>query len=186
MLDLQSCGAQPFWYQGLISWETLFPWIGGEGVVLGWFKCITFIVRFFWSVAKLCLTLCNTIDYSMPGFPVLHYLLEFAQPHVHWVNDAIQPSHPLSSPSPALKSKDPSISVFSNESFLRIRWTKDWSFSFSISPSNEYSRPISFRIDWLDLAVQGTLKSLLQKERKKVFSKTTVQKHQFFGTQLSL
>ena len=72
----------------------------------------------------------------------------------------------------------PSIRVFSNGSTLRIRWPKYWSFSFSISPSNEYSGLISFRMDWLDLlAVQGTLKSLLQ---------TTVQKHQFFGTQLSL
>ena len=70
----------------------------------------------------------------------------------------------------------PSIRVFSDESVLRMRWPKYWSFSFSISPSNEYSGLISFRIDWLDLlAVQGTL----------VFSNTTVQKHQFFGTQLS-
>ena len=72
----------------------------------------------------------------------------------------------------------PQIKVFSNESVLRIRWPKFWSFSFSISPSNEYSRLISFRMDWLDLlAVQGTLKSL---------SNTTVEKHQFFGAQLSL
>jgi len=72
----------------------------------------------------------------------------------------------------------PNIRVFSNESVLRMRWPKYWSFSFSISPSNEYSGPVSFRVDWLDLlAVQGALKSLLI---------TTVQKHQFFGTQLSL
>ena len=110
-----------------------------------------------------------------------HYWLnglefELAQIHVHWVSDAIQPSHPLS-PLFLLPSIFPNIRVFSNESALRIRWLKYWSFSFSISPSNEYSGLISFRMDWLDLlAVQGTLKSL---------SNTTVQKHQFFSAQLS-
>ena len=98
----------------------------------------------------------------MPGFPVHHQLLEPTQTHVHFVGDAIQPSHPLSTlllP----PSNFPSIRVFSNESVLHIRWSKYWSFSFSISPSNEYSELISFRMDWLDLlAVQGTLKSLLQ------------------------
>ena len=85
----------------------------------------------------------------------------------HHVGDVIQPSHPLSSPSPP-PSVFPSIRVFSNESVLYIRWPKDWSFSFSISPSNEYSGLISFRIDWLDLfAVQGTLKSLLQHHSSK-------------------
>ena len=98
----------------------------------------------------------------MPGFPVHHQLSELAQTHVHWVGDPIQPSHPLLSPSPPA-SIFPSIRVFSNESVLHIRWPKHWSFSFSISPSKEYSGLISFRIDWLDLlAVQGTLKSLLQ------------------------
>ena len=92
------------------------------------------------------------------GLPVPHQLLELAQTHVHQVSDAIQPSHPLSSPS--LASIFPSIRVFSNESALRIRWPKYWSFSFSISPSNEYSGLISFRMDWFDLlAVQGSLKS---------------------------
>ena len=95
------------------------------------------------------------------GCPVHHELLEFTQTHVHWISDAIQPSHPMSLPSPA--SIFPSIRVFSNESVLRIRWPKYWSSSFSISPSNEYSGLISFRMDPLDLlAVQGTLKSLLQ------------------------
>ena len=99
------------------------------------------------------------------------------QTHVHRVSDAIQSSHPLSSPSPPALNLS-SIRVFSNESALYIRWPKDWSFSFNISPSNEQSGLISFRMDWLDLlAVQGTLKSLLH---------TTVQKHQFFSTQLSL
>ena len=93
--------------------------------------------------------------------PVHHQLPEFTQTHVHRVSDAIQPSHPLSSPSPpALIS--PSIRVFSKESTLHIRWPKYWDFSFSISPSNEHLGLI-FRMDWLDLlAVQGTLKSLLQ------------------------
>ena len=105
--------------------------------------------------------LCNPMDWSTPVFPVLHDVLEFTQIHVHWVCDAIQTSHPLSSSShpPAIF---PSIRVFSNESVLCIRWPKYWSFSFSISPSNEYSGLISFRTDGFDiLAVQGTLKSLL-------------------------
>ena len=90
----------------------------------------------FW-VTQLCLTLCNPMDCSMPGFPVLHQLSELVQTHVHWIGDAIQLSHPLSSTSrPA--SIFPSIRVFSNESGLCIRWSKYWSFSFSISPSNEY------------------------------------------------
>ena len=101
---------------------------------------------------------------SMPVFPVRHQLLELAQTHVHRVSDAIQPSHPLSSPSPPAFSLSQHQGL-SNESVLHIKWTKYWSFNFSISLSNEYSGPISFRMDWLDLlAVQGTgtLKSLLQ------------------------
>ena len=88
-------------------------------------------------------------------------LQESTQTHVHCVGDAIQPSPPLSSPL-FLPSIFPNIRVFSNESALRIRWTKYWSFSFNVSPSNEHPGLISFRMDWLDLAVQGTLKSLLQ------------------------
>ena len=123
----------------------------------------------FSSVAQLCLTLCDPMNHSMPGLPVHHQLLESTQTHVHQFGDAIQPSHPLSS----LPSTVPNIRVFSNESALHIRWPKFWSFSLSISPSNEHPGLISFRMDWLDLlAVQGTLKSLLQ--------------HQFFGAQLSL
>ena len=102
------------------------------------------------------------MDCSTPGIAVHHQLPEFTQTHVHWVGDAIQPFHPLLSPSPPT-SVFPSIRVFSNESILHIRWPNYWSFSFSISPSNEYSGLISFRMDWLDLlAIQGTLKSLLQ------------------------
>ena len=113
------------------------------------------------SVAKLCPTLCDPMNRSNPGFPVLHYLLELAQTHIHWVGDVIQPSHPLSPASlPALF---PSIRVFTSESALCIRWPKYWSFGFSISLSSEYSGLISLRMDWFDLlAVQGTLKSLLQ------------------------
>ena len=113
------------------------------------------------SVTQSCPTLCNPMDCSTPGFPVQHHLPEFAQTPVHWVGEAIQPSCPLSSL--LLPSIVPSIWVFSNESALHIRWSKYWSISVSISPSNKYSGLISFRIDWFYLlAVQGTLKSLLQ------------------------
>ena len=116
---------------------------------------------------QLCLSLCSPKDCSTPGFPVHHQLPELAQTHVHWVGDAIQPPHPLSSPSPPAFSL-PQHRVFSHESVLRIRWPKDWSFSFSISPYKEYSGLISFRMDWLDLlAIQGTLKSLLQHHSSK-------------------
>ena len=99
---------------------------------------------------------------STPGFPVHYQLPEFTQTHAHWVDDAIQTSHPLLSPSPPAFNLS-QIRVFSNESALHIRWPKYWSFSFNISPSNEYSGLISLRMDWLDLlVVQGTLKSLLQ------------------------
>ena len=103
---------------------------------------------------------CDPMDCSMPSFPVPHHLLEFAQVHVHCISDAIQPSHPLSPPSPSV-SIFHSNQVFSNESTVLIRWPKYW--SSSSSPSNEYSGLISFKIDWFDLiAVQGTHKSLLQ------------------------
>ena len=111
--------------------------------------------------------LCNPMDCSIPGFPVYHQLPESAQTHVHRVSDAIQASHLLSSPSPPA-SVFSSIRVFSKESALHIRWPKYWSFSFSISPSDEYSGLISFRIDRLDLlAVQGTHKSLFQHHSSK-------------------
>ena len=107
------------------------------------------------------------MDRSTPGLPVHHQLPVFTQTHVHWVGDAIQLSHPLSSPSPPALNLS-QYNVFSNESVLRIRWPKYWSFSFSISPSNEHPGLIYFRMDWLDLlAVQGTLKSLLQHHSSK-------------------
>ena len=139
-------------------------------------------MEFISSVARLCLVLCDPMDCSTPGLPVHHQLPELAQSHVHRVSNAIHPSHPLSSPSP-LPSIFPSIRVFFNESILPIRWPKNWSFSFSISPSNEYSGLISFKIDWFDLlAVQGTLKSLLQHHSSKA---SILWQSAFFMVQLS-
>ena len=120
----------------------------------------------FSSFAQSYPTLCDPMNRNTPGLPVHHQHPEFTQTHVHPVSDAIEPSHPLSSPSPP--SIFPSIRVFSNESVLHIRWPKYWSFSFIISPSNEYSGLISFRMDYLDvLAVQGTLKRVLQHHSSK-------------------
>ena len=111
--------------------------------------------------------LCNPMDCSTPGFLVHHQLLQPTQTQVHCVGDAIQPSHPLSSPSPPTFNLPQHQGLF-NESVLCIRWPKYWSFSFNISPTNEYPGLISFRMDWLDLlAVQGTLKSLLQHHSSK-------------------
>ena len=122
------------------------------------------------------------MDCSMPGIPVHHQLPELAQTHICWVGDAIQPFHPLLSPSPSAFNLS-SIRVFSNESALRIKWPKYWSFSFSISPPNEYSRLISFRIDRFDLlAVQQTLKSLLHHHSSKA---SVLQCSAFFMVQLS-
>ena len=139
----------------------LWPLVGV--VVEVWAECS---VQFS-SVTQSCPTLCDPMNRSTPGLPVHHQLLEFTQNHVHRVGDAIQPSHPLSSPSPP-PPIPPSIRVFSNESALRMRWPKYGSFSFSIIPSKEIPGLISFRMDWLDLlAVQGTLKSLLQHHSSK-------------------
>ena len=129
-------------------------------------------------VITSCLTPCNPMEYSTTGFPVLHYLLEFDQTHVHWVGDAIQPSHSLL----------PSSTFAFNQGL--IQWvasshqvTKYWSFSFGISPSNEYSLLVSFRMDWFDLlAVQGTLKSLLQHHSSKA---SILQHSALFLVQLS-
>ena len=107
------------------------------------------------------------MDCSMPGLPVLNHLPKLVLTHVHWISDAIQPSCPLSSPSPAFNIFA-NIRVFSRKSVLHIRWPKYWSFSFSISPSNEFSGLISFRMYWFDLlAVQVSLKSLLQHHSSK-------------------
>ena len=130
-------------------------------------ECTTLTFSSVSSVAQSCLTLCHPTNCSTPGLPVHHQLPEFTQTHVHRGGDAIQPSHPLSSPSPSAPIPS-SIRVFSNESTLCMRWPKYWSFRFSISPSNEHPGLISFRMDWLDLlAVQGTLKSLLQHHTSK-------------------
>ena len=136
----------------------------------------------FSSVAQSCPTLCDPMNHSMPGLPVHHQPPEFTQTHVHRVRDSIQPSHSLSfllllPPIP------PSIRVFSNESTLPMRWPKYWSFRFSIIPSKEIPGLISFRMDWLDfLAVQGTLKSLLQHHSSKA---SILQYSAFFIVQLS-
>ena len=103
------------------------------------------------SVAKSCLTLCDPVDCSTPGFLVLHYLLEFAQIHVHWVSAVTLYNHLILCHPLLLPSVFPSLRVFSSELALCIRWPKYWSFNLSISPSNEYSGLISFRIDWFDL-----------------------------------
>ena len=144
------------------------------------------------SITQSCLTLCNPTDCSTPGFPVNHHLSELAQTPVYWVDYAIQPSHPLSSPSPPAFNLSQHqdlfllfffFRVFSKELVLQIRWPKYWSFNFSISPSNEYSGLISFRIDWFDLlAVQGTIKSLLQHHSLKA---SILQCSAFFKVQLS-
>ena len=121
------------------------------------------------SAAQACPTLCDPMDCSTPGFPVLHCLPEFAQTHVHWVSDASNP-HPLTPPSP------PALNLSQHQGLLQCQLYALGGLNLSISPSNEYSGLISFRINWFDLlAVQGTL-----------FSSTTVWKHLFFGAQPSL
>ena len=125
-----------------------------------WSLCVILSVQFS-SVAQLCPTLCDPVDCCTPGIPVHCQLPEFTQTHVHWISNAIQPSHPLPSPSSPAFNLSQHLGLFS-ESALCIRWPEYWSFSFSMSPSNEHPGPISFRMDWLDLlAVQGTLKSLI-------------------------
>ena len=148
--------------------------------------CVYYLYQFssvqFSSVAQSCLTLCDPMNCSTPGLRVHHQLPESTQTHVHRVGDAIQPSHPLLSPSlPALNPSQ--HQGLCKESVVRIRWPKYWSFSFSISPSNKYSGLIPFTIDWLDLfAVHGTLKSLLQHHS----SKASILRHSaFFIVQLS-
>ena len=150
-------------------WSLTSPAVGGRFFT-------TSTPPHFSSVAQSCPTLCDPIDCSTPGFPIHHQLPEPTQ--LMSIVSVIPSNHfILCWPLVLQPSIFPSIRVFSNELVLCIRWPKCW--SFSISPSNEHSRLISFRIDWFDLlAIQGTLKS--------VFSNTTVQKHQFFSAQPSL
>ena len=126
-------------------------------------RCSTSLIIQFSSVTQACLTLCDPMDCSMPGFPVHHQLLESTQTHVHRVSDAIQTSHPLLSPSP------PAFNFFQHQGLfqgrLHIRWPKYWSFSFSISPSNEYSLGLTSR------------SSLHSTGLSRVFFNTTDQKH---------
>ena len=136
----------------------------------------------FSSVSQSYPTLCNPMDCSMPGLPVYHQLLEFIQTQVHWVGDAIQPSHPLSLPSPPTLSLSQHQGLFKRVSSSH-QVAKVWGFSFSISPSNESSGLISFRMNWLDLlAVQGTVKSLLQHHSSKA---SILWRLAFFIVQLS-
>ena len=136
----------------------------------------------FSSVTQSCPTLCDPMNCSTPGLPVYHQLPKFTQTHVHWVGDAIQPSHPLSSASP------PAFNLTQHQGLFQ--WVrslnqaaKQWSFGFSISPSNEHSGLISFRIDWLDLlAIQGTLKRPLQHHSLKA---SILRRSAFFIVQLS-
>ena len=139
-------------------------------------SCLLYSQSCCCSVTESCPTLCDPMNCSTPGFPVLHCLPEFTQIYVHWVSDAIQPSYPLSPSSPALNLSQHHLSHPTHHwyllslisgsfpiSWLCIRWPKYWSFSFSISPSSEHLGLISFRFDWFDLlAIHGTLKNLLQ------------------------
>ena len=140
----------------------------------GGFLCYNTSVQFS-SVAQSSPPLCDLMNCSTPGLPVHHQLPEFTQTHVHRVGDAIQPSHPCH-PLLLLPSIPPSIRVFYNESTLLMRWPKYWSFSFSIIPSKEIPGLISEWTGWISLQSKGL---------SRVFSNTIVQKHQFFGAQLS-
>ena len=143
---------------------------------------LVLMVNQFSSVAQLCATLCNPMNRSTPNLSVHHQLPEFTQIRVHRVRDAMQPSHP-SRPLLLVPPIPPSIRVFSNDSTLRRGWPKYWSFSFSISSSNEHPGLISFRMNWLDLlAVQGTLKSLIQHHSSKA---SILRGSAFFTVQLS-
>ena len=140
-----------------------------------------FVFLQFSSITQSCLTLCNPMDCSTPGLPMHHQLPELTQTHVHWVGDTIQPSHPLLSPSAA-------FNLSQHQGLFKwvsscICWPKNWSFSFSIHPSNEYSGLICFRMDWVNLpAVQGNLKRLLQHHSSKA---SILQCSAFFIFQLS-
>ena len=136
-----SLGWEDLHEKEMVTHSSILAWIlHGKKSLVGYSPSVQFS-----SVAQSCLTLCDPMNRSTPGLPVHHQLPEFTQTHVHWVNDAIQPSHPLSSPSP-LAPIPPSIRVFSNESILCMRWPKYWSFSFSIIPFKEIPGLISFSL----------------------------------------
>ena len=146
--------------------------------------CLQVSVQFN-SVTQLCPTLCDPMNHSAPGLPVHHQLPEFTQTHVHWVGDAIQPSHLLLSPYPPAPNPSQHQGLFQwvNSSHEVAKLLEFQSFSFSTSPSNEHPGMISFRMDWLDLlAVQGTLKSLLQHHSSKA---SILRCSAFFTVQLS-
>ena len=136
----------------------------------------------FCSVIQSCPTLCSPMDHTMPGFPVHHQLRQLTQTHVHWVSDAIQPSHPLLSPSP------PAFNLSQHQGLFQwvsssYQVVKVLEFQLQPQSFNEYSKLISFRMDWLDLlAVQGTLKSLLQHHSSKA---SILQCSAFYIVQLS-
>ena len=122
----------------------------------------------FCSVSQSCPPPWDPMDYSTPGFPIPHHLLEFAQVHIHCIGDDVQAPHPLT-PLHLLPSIFPSIGDFSNELSIHVWWSKHWSFTFSISPCSQYSGLISLKMGWFDLlAVQGTFRSLLQHHSSKV------------------
>ena len=141
--------------------------------------CVALLLLF--SRSESCPIFCHPMDCCTPGFPVPHYFLEFSQTHVHWVGDAIPPSHPSLSPFSSCPQSFPASGSYSNELALCIRWPKYW--SFSISPSSAYSGLSSFRNDWFDLlVVQGIFKSLLQHHS---FKASIRQCSAFFMVQLS-
>ena len=176
------------WPHGLGATRLLCPWnfpgkntgVGGQALLKGIISCL-YLIQFS-SVSQSCPTLCNPMNRSTPGLPVHHQLLEFTQTHVYWVSDAIQPSHPLLSPSSSAFNLSQHQGLFKWVSSSH-QWPKYWSFSFNISPYNEHPGLISFRMDWLDLlAIQGTLKSLLQHHSWKAL---ILQHSAFFIVQLS-
>ena len=165
-------------HKGLVTRTSTWSFMVSESTASQW----ALILCCCCSLTKACSTLCNPMNCSMPGFSVLHYFQEFAQTHVHWAGDAVQPSHPLLSPSPPACHLSQHQGL-SSESALHIRCPNYWTFGFSISPSNEYSGLVSFRIDWFDcLAVQGTLQSLFQHRNSKA---AILQHSAFFMIQLS-
>ena len=172
-----------FWFSSL-GHNNFHPYgfNGCPSISFSLFPFIAYFLRCCCSIAKSCPTLCNCMDHSTPGSSVLHYLPELARIHVHWVPCYLSISSSVTPFTFCLQSF-PASGSFPIESALPIRWPKYWSFSFSISPSNEYSGLISFRMDWLDLlAVQGTLKILLQNHNSKA---SILQNSAFFMVQLS-